>query len=220
MFLLDLLCLDLEEEHPHRRKLFREDSCFTIAFARYSMLVGLPFIWRLLHNFVADLQADPVSAGNDVDLELDPNESQELQQSLLQLKNFSGRLLLLITSSHKALPPPLVYLCRKICAIAVAASSRTKRKHSPVGNLIFLRFFSKAMLSAEDWGLVTKQMTSRLRRNLLLLSKGSRCSQLALEASATGEVFDADNFMSVLNPVIEDFRRPMKEFYRQLLTDR
>jgi hypothetical protein len=221
-FLVSVLRLELRniklDKHSHVATIFRVDSAFTFGYVRYLHLTGMEFLWATFHGLLNELKADRASAGSgssELDLEIDPNKSEELRSAVLRLKIFARSLLLDVTGLADSIPEPIVDLTRRAIkeVVAVIGQRADENIHKLVGNLIFLRFFSQALVNAEQWGISIDAIGPKLRRNLVLLSK-------VLQTAANGELFEDVNFMAVMNEEVKEYQDEMGHFYDAIATGR
>eukprot|EP00698_Gefionella_okellyi_P020404 TRINITY_DN6396_c0_g1_i1.p1 TRINITY_DN6396_c0_g1~~TRINITY_DN6396_c0_g1_i1.p1 ORF type:complete len:716 (+),score=137.38 TRINITY_DN6396_c0_g1_i1:51-2198(+) len=176
----------------HAETVMRAGSCSTKMIADYLNRIASKYLQFTLQDTVSS-----VIGRSDLNLEVDPDklgpgESLEGQQHLLQqtAEEFVSRIV--SAEAFDAMPMEMKLLAAHIGTLSQQKFPDSVQAH--VGGLIMLRFFNPAILSPDAAKLTPLPITTRIRRNMVLVTK-------LLQNLANGVQFDGykERFMMAMN---------------------
>lgn len=202
-----------EFERSSGESILRGNSLSTKIMDCYIKQVGHDYLQNLLADRVNKLLED-----EDLNLEVDPNkiecsdetQKQEIiRQHFVTLRDLSQEFIDILTQDKvaKEMPPELVQIATIIGDLALVYEWN---KLPLIGSFVILRLFNPAIVFPDLKGLTTRKISNTQRRNLILLTK-------VIQNLSNGVDFGyKEEYMSVLNPLIEMNQNKMNRFLGSL----
>eukprot|EP00004_Rigifila_ramosa_P014141 TRINITY_DN3194_c0_g1_i1.p1 TRINITY_DN3194_c0_g1~~TRINITY_DN3194_c0_g1_i1.p1 ORF type:complete len:589 (+),score=143.02 TRINITY_DN3194_c0_g1_i1:184-1950(+) len=188
--------------------LFRADSMATKIMGAYIKLVGHLYIDKTIGSLIRATLAHPHG------YELDPGKiphGETVEENVAKLTRACKNFLTAIIESYSNCPVQIRVLCYHLQQI-VAAKFPSSRWIA-VGGVIFLRYFSAALMTPEVYNLTvpgTGAPTSAERRPLILIAK-------VLQNLANGVEFgeEKEPYMRPMNAFITSHQTALRGFYEK-----
>eukprot|EP00005_Dracoamoeba_jomungandri_P003633 CAMPEP_0174251522 /NCGR_PEP_ID=MMETSP0439-20130205/1317_1 /TAXON_ID=0 /ORGANISM="Stereomyxa ramosa, Strain Chinc5" /LENGTH=1458 /DNA_ID=CAMNT_0015331857 /DNA_START=33 /DNA_END=4409 /DNA_ORIENTATION=- len=202
-------CIDLEIERTTNPGALFRDNDYTVKLLSATLQSeGRAYLEGLLGQLLSQIIASAPT------VEIDPRRIEPGQSSEENLKNLTGYCAMFIErilSSHHQLPLLIKQLCRYLQASVVKKFPEDKQiaeSLSPIGGLLFLRFFCPAIFSPQKVIQIEEIVSSESSRALVLISK-------TIQMLANGLKFgtSSEQHMCGMNPFIDAYLSRVKEFF-------
>eukprot|EP00054_Salpingoeca_dolichothecata_P028574 m.218407 g.218407 ORF g.218407 m.218407 type:complete len:2785 (-) comp26259_c1_seq1:68-8422(-) len=189
--------------------LFRRNSLASKLATQCTRLYGKAYLRGTLEPIISHMMDAP-----DVSYEVDPAKlgpEENLEENQKRLQALASQFFEAILNSLGKVPAHLRLVCHAIRSATKPLFPESEL--SAVGGVMFLRYFTPALVSPQFFGIVHNPLPPRVSRALLLCSKILQA--IANKASFTGV---KESFMQPLNSFVTASFEPCQEFFNQVST--
>eukprot|EP01114_Cavostelium_apophysatum_P016605 TRINITY_DN4764_c0_g1_i1.p1 TRINITY_DN4764_c0_g1~~TRINITY_DN4764_c0_g1_i1.p1 ORF type:complete len:1204 (-),score=346.33 TRINITY_DN4764_c0_g1_i1:50-3661(-) len=181
--------------------LFRNNSMASAVMTGYFFSVGKEYLIKVLSPLIQDLLQYPYS------VEVDPGKQKDgdVSQNAPHLIEVSQRFFDAIVGSIDLCPRPIKNICHMLAT--EVTNKFPSAKHIVIGGFFFLRAFTPAVVSPENFSIVD-ELDPKLRRPLVLISK--------LLQNVSNDREFKEEYMQPINSFIATNNEAAKRFFDDL----
>jgi hypothetical protein len=191
--------------------LFRSNSRASKLLSISMKVRGLEYV----QNAMGDLIHAICSAQPSVEIDPTKIKPEESKINILNLTNVCSSFLRRIFLSIESCPRFIRQLCaylQKKTSEKFPENKQITENYSPIGGLLFLRFFCSSVFSPQSYGIIKDTPSPDAMRILILVSK-------VLQMLANGLSFSnltSEDYMTAMNPFLEAYLDKLVSFYKQI----
>lgn len=149
--------------------LFRGNSFGSKIMAFCFKIYGTGYLKSLLEPLLKQLFDKPLLSYEVDSARIDKNE--DIDENRKNLLNLTKKVFDAIINSLNQFPIQLKLMCRCLNKVLQKRYSNFNQSASVIGTILFLRFINPVIVSPYETGIIDKQLNSKTKRGLMLMSK-------------------------------------------------